>query len=56
MILRARLSTSENFIKDINKTVVGQSEKGSGADETDPFMDDPVLQKKFIRSERIQYM
>ncbi len=56
MILRARLSTSENFIKYINKTAGGQSEKGSGADETVSVMDDSFLQKISVRSERIQYM
>ena len=57
MRLRARSSTSEDFIKYINKTAAtGSTEKGSGADETDSFMDDPFLQKIFIRSEGVQYL
>ena len=46
MRLRARSSTSEDFIKYINKTAAtGSQEKGSGADETASVMDDPFLQK-----------
>lgn len=57
MKLRARSSTSEDFIKYINKTAAtGSQEKGSGADETASVMDDPFLQKISVRSERIQYM
>ena len=57
MRLRARSSTSEDFIKYINKTAAtGSQEKGSGADETVPVMADPFLQKIFIRSERLQYV
>ena len=57
MRLRARSSTSEDFIKYINKTAAtGSQEKGSGADEKNPLVDDPFLQKIFVRSERIQYM
>ena len=57
MRLRARSSTSEDFIKYINKTAAtGSQEKGSGADETASVMDDPFLQKIFIRSEGVQYL
>ena len=57
MRLRARSSTSEDFIKYINKTAAtGSQEKGSGADEAYPFMDDPFLQKVSVRSERVQHM
>ena len=57
MRLRALSSTSEDFIKYINKTAAtGSQEKGSGADETASVMDDPFLQKISVRSERIQYM
>ena len=56
MRLRARSSTSEDFIKYINKAAGGSQEKGSGADETVSVMSDPFLQKIFIRSEGIQYM
>ena len=57
MRLRARSSTSEDFIKYINKTAAtGSQEKGSGEDETASVMDDPFLQKIYVRCERIQYM
>ena len=57
--MRARSSTSGNFIKYINKIKAAEKsspEKGSGADETVPVMADPFLQKIFIRSERLQYV
>ena len=49
--LKVHLSTSESFIRYIYKTAAGSVDaKGSGADETDTVMDDPVLQKIFIQS------